>query len=62
VSPIVTGAIAGVVLAFAALTFGFWGFLLVLILGAIGGFVGAIVSGRINVRALADVVRGRRSA
>jgi uncharacterized membrane protein len=62
VSPIVGGAVAGVVLAFAALAFGFWGFLLVLVLGAIGGFVGAIVSGRINLRALTDTLRGRRSA
>lgn len=62
VSGTVLGAIAGVVLAFAGLTFGFWGFLLVLVLGAIGAVVGAIVSGRLNVAAVVDAARGRRSA
>jgi uncharacterized membrane protein len=56
------GAIGGVVLAFAGLTFGFWGFLLVLVLGAIGAVVGAIVSGRLNIPAVVDAARGRRSS
>ena len=54
--------ISGVVLAIVALVFGFWGFLLVLVLGLIGGVVGAIVSGRLDIRAVADAARGRRSA
>jgi uncharacterized membrane protein len=58
----VVGAGAGVVLAFAGLAFGFWGFLLVLVLGLIGGFVGAVVSGRVDVHAVTDALRGRRSA
>jgi len=56
------GAIAGAVLALAGLTFGFWGFLLVLVLAVVGGLVGAIVSGRLNVSAVVDAARGRRSA
>ena len=56
------GASVGVVLAVVALVFGFWGFLLVVVLGAIGAVVGAIVSGRLDVRAVADAARGRRSA
>jgi uncharacterized membrane protein len=58
----VTGAIAGLVLAVVALTFGFWGFLLAAVLTAVGALIGAIVGGRIDTRALADVLRGRRSA
>lgn len=58
----VIGAAAGVVLAIVALTFGFWGFLLVLVLGLVGALLGAIVSGRLNVSAVVDAARGRRSA
>jgi len=58
----VIGAAAGIVLAIVALVFGFWGFLLAVVLGLIGGVVGAIVTGRLDVRAVADAARGRRSA
>jgi uncharacterized membrane protein len=61
-SSTVVGAGAGVILAFAGLTFGFWGFLLVLILGLVGGFVGAVASGRVDIHAVTDALRGRRSA
>lgn len=60
-TPTVAGVTAGVVLALTALVFGFWGFLLVVVLGTIGGFVGAALSGRIDVRAAVDAARGRRS-
>jgi len=56
------GAAAGVLLAIVALVFGFWGFLLAVVLGAIGAVLGAILSGRLDVRAVADAARGRRSA
>ena len=56
------GAIAGAVLAIVGLAFGFWGFLLVLVLAVVGGLVGAIVSGRLNVSAVVDAAHGRRSA
>lgn len=58
----VTGVLVGALLALAALAFGFWGFLLVAVFAAIGGLVGAIVSGRLDVRAVVDAARGRRSA
>jgi len=58
----VTGVLVGAILAIAALAFGFWGFLLVAVFAAIGGLVGAIVSGRLDVRAVVDAARGRRSA
>jgi uncharacterized membrane protein len=58
---VVIGGVAGVVLAFAALAFGFWGFLLVLVLGAVGAVVGGVVTGAIDVRsALAGARGGRR--
>jgi len=58
----VTGVLVGAILAIAALAFGFWGFLLVAVFAAIGGLIGAIVSGRLDVRAVVDAARGRRSA
>jgi uncharacterized membrane protein len=60
VSPAVIGGAAGVVLAIAALAFGFWGFLLVLVLGGAGALVGAAVTGRIDLRAAIGAARGRR--
>ncbi|MBF4561601.1 DUF2273 domain-containing protein [Microbacterium sp. VKM Ac-2870] len=56
----VWGAVAGAVLAFAALAFGFWGVVLVAVLAALGALVGAVVSGRIDLRAAVDAARGRR--
>lgn len=56
------GALIGALLAVVALQFGFWGFVLVLVLGAVGALVGAISSGRIDVAALRDVLTGRRSS
>lgn len=57
---ILIGAAAGVVLAFAALAFGFWGFLLVAVLGVIGALVGGMATRRLDVRAVLDAARGRR--
>ena len=56
----IVGAAAGAVLAFAILLFGFWGFLLVLVLGLVGALVGAALSGRLDLRAAVDAARGRR--
>lgn len=58
--PTVWGAVAGAALAFAALAFGFWGMVLVAALAAIGALIGAVVSGRIDLRAAVDAARGRR--
>jgi len=62
VSATVTGIVVGVVLALTILVFGFWGFLLVAVFGAVGGVVGAALSGRIDLKAALDAARGRRSA
>lgn len=57
-----TGMAVGAVLAVSALTFGFWGFVLVAVFIAVGAFVGRIVSGRTDVAGLLDALRGRRSS
>jgi uncharacterized membrane protein len=62
VNAVTVGIAVGVALAFAALMFGFWGFLLVAVLAAVGGAVGAVASGRVDVRAAVDAARGRRTA
>jgi uncharacterized membrane protein len=61
-TPAVIGGAAGVALAFAGLAFGFWGFLLVLILGAIGAVMGAAATGTLDLRAAVDAARGGRRA
>lgn len=57
---VVWGAAAGVALAFAWLAFGFGGFVLVAIFGAIGGGAAAVWTGRLDLRAAVDAARGRR--
>ena len=57
---VVVGGAAGVILAFAALIFGFWGFLLVLVLGVVGAVAGAAITGRLNLRAAMLAARGGR--
>ncbi len=59
-SATLAGALVGAVLAFTALIFGFWGFLLVALLMGIGAIIGRVVSGRLDLRALAGVFSGRR--
>jgi uncharacterized membrane protein len=56
------GALIGALLAVAALQFGFWGFVLVVVFAAVGALVAALASGRIDRAALTDVLTGRRSS
>ncbi|WP_236968074.1 DUF2273 domain-containing protein [Microbacterium aurantiacum] len=58
----VVGALIGAVLAFAALVFGFWGFLLVALFMGVGALVGRFASGKVDVRGLTDALTGRRSS
>ncbi|MDH5134094.1 MULTISPECIES: DUF2273 domain-containing protein [unclassified Microbacterium] len=58
----VIGGAAAAVLALTWIVWGFWAFLLVTLAMLVGAVVGRIVDGRLDVRALADVVRGRRSS
>ena len=57
-----TGAVVGALLALAALMFGFWGFLLAALFSGVGALIGRIMSGKLDVRGLADVVSGRRTS
>ncbi|AXL13447.1 DUF2273 domain-containing protein [Microbacterium foliorum] len=61
-SPTITGAVIGALLALAALAFGFWGFLLVALFAGIGAIIGRIASGKLDVRGLADAFTGRRTS
>ncbi len=61
-TPTVRGLLVGAVLALSGLAFGFGGFLLVLIFMAVGFGVGRVLEGKLDVRGLADALRGRRSS
>jgi len=61
-TPTATGALIGALLALAALMFGFWGFLLAALFAGVGALIGRIMSGKLDVRGLADVVSGRRTS
>ncbi|WEK62276.1 MAG: DUF2273 domain-containing protein [Candidatus Microbacterium colombiense] len=61
-TPTTTGALIGALLALAALLFGFWGFLLMAVFAGVGAIVGRIVSGKIDVRGIADAFTGRRTS
>ena len=61
-SATVSGALVGAVLAVSALLFGFWGLLLVALFMGIGALVGRVVSGSLDLRALANVFTGRRTS
>ncbi|QAY60475.1 DUF2273 domain-containing protein [Microbacterium protaetiae] len=56
------GAAAGAVLAIAWVVLGFWAFVLVAVAMLVGAGIGRIVDGRLDVRAVADAFRGRRSS
>jgi len=62
VSASVIGAAAAAVLTLTWVVLGFWVFLLVALAMLIGAVAGRIIDGRLDVRALAEVFRGRRSS
>ncbi|MCU1530361.1 MAG: hypothetical protein JWP75_4124 [Frondihabitans sp.] len=57
-----TGIAIGAILGLVAVAFGFWAFILVAVFMAIGALVGRIVSGKLDVGSLVNVLRGRRSS
>lgn len=61
-TPVVAGAAAGTVLALAGLAFGFWGFLLTAIFMGAGAILGRAAEGRLDLAAVLDALRGRRSS
>ncbi|MGG5174640.1 DUF2273 domain-containing protein [Pseudarthrobacter sp. J1763] len=61
-SPQVTGALLGAVLALSALSFGFWGFVLVAVFMLIGALVPRLSRGRFDLGAGISALLGRRSS
>lgn len=61
-TPTTIGMTAGAVLAFAALIFGFWGFLLTFVLVLCGAVVGRLIEGKLDLRGVLDALSGRRSS
>lgn len=61
-TPTATGAAVGAVLALTWVVVGFWAFVLVAVAMLVGAGIGRIAEGRLDVRALADAFRGRRSS
>lgn len=61
-SPTVVGIALGAILAFTALTFGFWGFLLMTVFVAVGAFLGRIAEGKLDLGSVRDALTGRRSS
>jgi len=62
VSATTVGAAAGAVLTLTWIAVGFWAFALVAIAMLVGAAFGRVAEGRLDVRALADAFRGRRSS
>jgi len=58
----VVGMAVGAVLAFTALLFDFWGFLLMALFIAAGAFFGRAVEGKVDFRSVRDALTGRRSS
>jgi uncharacterized membrane protein len=62
VTATVVGMATGALLAIVAVTLGAWAFVVVAVFMVVGGLVGRIVAGDLDLRRLLDVLRGRRSS
>lgn len=58
----VFGLIIGAILAFTALVFDFWGFLLMAVFMLVGALLGRAADGKLDWRSLRDAFSGRRSS
>ncbi|KQQ05289.1 MULTISPECIES: DUF2273 domain-containing protein [unclassified Rathayibacter] len=58
----VLGVVVGAILAFAALLFGFWGFVLTAVFMVLGVVIARMLDGSLDVRSLVDVFRGRTTS
>lgn len=61
-SPTTTGIAVGAVLAIVGLVFGFWGFLLTVLLMALGALIGRAATGKLDVAGVVDALRGKRTS
>lgn len=57
-----TGVLIGAVLALTWIVLGFWAFVLVALAMLVGGLIGRIIDGRLDVRGVVNAVRGKRSS
>ena len=58
----VVGMAVGAVLAWAALVFHFWGFLLMAVFLVVGALLGRAAEGKLDWRSIRDALTGRRSS
>ncbi|GAB3271526.1 hypothetical protein [Arthrobacter pigmenti] len=58
----VVGIAIGTILAFTALMFQFWGFLLMVVFMAVGALLGRAAEGKLDLRGVRDALTGRRSS
>lgn len=56
------GIFVGATLAIVWYTIGFWAFFFVAIAMIVGAIVGRIIDGKLDLRSLADTIRGKRSS
>jgi uncharacterized membrane protein len=56
------GIFVGATLAIVWFTIGFWAFFFVAIAMVVGAIVGRIIDGKLDLRSLADAIRGKRSS
>ncbi|GAA2016415.1 hypothetical protein [Microbacterium ulmi] len=61
-TPTVVGAAAGGALALTWIALGFWACVLVAVAMLVGAAAARLVEGRLDIHALADAVRGRRTS
>lgn len=57
-----TGMLLGAIIAFSLLQLGFWKTVIIVIAMVLGALTVRVLEGRLDLRALFDVVRGRRSS
>jgi uncharacterized membrane protein len=57
-----TGILVGAVLALTWVTLGFWAFVFVAVAMAVGALVARVLDGKLDVRSVADALRGKRSS
>ena len=58
----VGGVAVGAVLALTWIGFGFWAFVLVVVAMVIGAAVGRALDGKLDIHAVTDAFRGKRSS
>ena len=58
----ISGIFIGATLALTWIVFGFWSFVFVAAAMAVGAIVARVLDGKLDLKVVADAVRGRRSS